>query len=155
METLAIVAAVGGTALQTIGQIQAGNAAAKAANFEAKQMQIQAGQERATAQRTAAEEKRKARIVQSNLVARAAASGGGAFDPSVIDLSGDLAEEGLYRSNSALYAGEERARSLETGASLKRFEGQQARKASYFKAASTALTSGSSLYDRYASNGYG
>jgi len=157
METLAFVApyvAAAGTALQAVGQIQAGKAANAAAQAEAAQMTQRAGQERATAQRNAAEERRRERIVQSNLQARAAASGGSATDPTVLDLSGDIAEEGLYRSNLALYEGEERARNLETGASFRRFEGKQAKKAGYYGAASTALSfagsrSAQSLYDRY------
>lgn len=157
METLAFIApyvAAGGTALQAIGQIQSGNAAAKAANYQAAEMRKNAGQERATAQRAAAEEHRRERIIQSNLIARSAGSGAGASDPTVIDLSGDIAEEGLYRANTALFTGEERARSLETGARLQQYEGKQKKRAGYYGAASTALSFGNSnagqtLYDRY------
>ena len=139
-----------GTITTALGQMQAGKAVQKAANFEAAQMRTKAGQERATSQRVSAEERRRERIVQSNLQARAAGSGASAFDPTIIDLSGDLAEEGLYRANTALYEGEERARSLESGAALRQFEGKQAKRAGYFAAAGTALKGGNSLYDNYA-----
>lgn len=150
MQALAIATVVASTAIQSFGQMQAGKAAQKAANYEAAQMTQRAGQERATGQRVAAEERRRERIIQSNLQARSAASGASASDPTVLDLSGDIAEEGLYRQNLALYEGEERARNLESGANLRKFEGKQAKKAGYIGAASTALsTAGDMLYERY------
>lgn len=152
-----------GTLLQASGQARAGRAAAEqglaqqaGAEYEAAAMQVRAGQERASAQRAMIEERRKGRIIQSNLQARAAASGAGALDPTVADISGDLAAETEYRALTAMYQGEDAAQGLETSARLRRFEGGQYAKAgkvqqrsSNYAAFGTLLTGGGSLYDKY------
>lgn len=168
----AIVLTVASTVLTAYGQIQQGKAADAAAKgqqqsleYQAKQRESIAGQERAQAQRRAIEESRTKRLTQSKVVARSSASGAGALDGSVIDIMGDLEQEGQYNAGVALYEGEERARSLETGAALDRYEGEQARiagktakRASYLAAGSTILKGGSkvagsdaaqSMYDRF------
>lgn len=162
--------AIGATVLSTLqsysAQKTAANAAAaegaarqQAAEYEANQLAVKAGQERAVAQREMMEERRKQEIVQSNLQAAAAASGGSATDPGVLDLAGDIAEEGEYRVGVKRYEGEERARSLEGSASLRRFEGEQEYQAGQIKkkagkkAATATLLSGfaqaGSLYKKY------
>lgn len=147
---------VGGTILQAAGQISQGNAAdanAKAQQeqleYQAKVREINAGQERAAAQRRAIEERRQGDLASSRARAVAAAGGGDTFDPSVIDILGDLDAEGQYYSDIAMYEGEERARDLESGAALNRHEGQmarsagkQAKKQSRFAAASTIMKGG-------------
>src|SRR3990172_2605978 len=110
MAQLAMIASLVGTAVSTVGQIQAGNAARKSANFQAAQMNQQAGQERATSQRAAIEQRRAARIAASRATALAAASGGGATDPTVLNILGDIKTEGEYNALSAMFGGEERAR---------------------------------------------
>ena len=157
--------AVAGTALSAYSQIQQG-AAAKAqgqalqqqANFEADQRDTLAGQERATAQRRAIEESRQKRLVQSSAVAHSAASGAGVLDGSVVIVLGDLEEVGQHNSALALYQGEERARDLEAGAAINRFEGEQAsiagsnaRRSGLIRAGSTALSGATSAYDRFKS----
>lgn len=155
--------AVAGTALSAYGAYQqgqaadaAGKAAQVSADYQAKQMAVNAGQERAAAQRKAFEERRRGTLAQSKAQAVAAASGGGSLDPSIVDIMGDLEGEAQYNSNVALYEGEERARDLETGASIKRYEGAQARaagkyekRASTIKAAGSLLSGGSTLLDKY------
>src|SRR3546814_9070939 len=88
---------VAGTVISAYGQMQAGEAAeAQAAaqqtalDFQAGEARKQAGQERAAAQREMISERRRERLVQSNLIASAAASGAGASDPTILDLQGDI-----------------------------------------------------------------
>lgn len=153
MAELATVATIASAGLSALGAIQAGNAQNDAAKFQAAQMEQQAGQERASAQRAMIEQRRKERFAQSRLQAVAAASGAGATDPTVLDLSGDIAQEGEYRALTALFEGEERARGLQMGASAKRYEGAAAKQAGYIGAATTMLGAGSSLYDKYGNDG--
>jgi hypothetical protein len=138
-----------GTILSTVSSISGGRSDDAAARFQAKQMEQQAGQERAASQREAIEERRKARFAESRALAVSAASGAGASDPTVLDIMGDLESEGEYRALTALFNGEERARGLEMGASAKRYEGATAKRSGYMKAGSTILGGGYSLLEKY------
>lgn len=158
---------VGGTVLQGIGMMQAGKAAAaagqaqqQAKNYEAKQAEINAGQERAASQRESIRRRRQETMIQSQLQARAAASGGGATDPTIVTLAEDIAAEGEYSALTALYEGEDRARALESGATLSRYEGGVAaaagkakQKAYTISAIGSALTGAGSLYGKYGGTG--
>lgn len=162
-DPLTIGLAVGGTLLSAWGQVQAGNAAEQAgrnaqvaADYQASQLERNAGQERAMAQRKAIEEARKKRMAQSRAQALVAAQGGGSLDPSVVDLMGDLEAEGQYNFDMALQQGEESARDMETGAQLKRYEGRQAlaagkaeKRSATIAAAGSLLKGGSSIYGDY------
>ena len=101
-------------------------------------------------------ERRNTKLVQSALVARAAASGAGASDPTVNKLARDIAEEGELRSAMALYEGEARAGGLRGAASLSRFRGGQALKAGKTKrraytgsAAATLLGGAATMFSKY------
>lgn len=167
LATIAAVSGVAGLGMSVMGSMQAASAAKaqgeaqkNALDYQAQQARINAGQERAAAQRRAIAQRRKTDIVQSNLQARAAASGGGALDPSVIDISGDIAQEGEYRALSALYEGEERARGLETMANLRQFEGDAAMAAGRNvagiyrgRAIGTALSGSMDLFSKYGGGG--
>lgn len=171
-DPLTIGLMVGGTILSAAGQVQQGYAAeaaakaqAQALEYQKSQMEVNAGQERAMAQRRAIEESRQKRLAQSALQARSAAGGGGTLDGSVVEIFGDLEEEGQYNANVALYEGEERARDLESGATLKQYEadqerraGKYARQSSFLQAGATLLSGASSasrantelsMYDKY------
>ena len=153
----------GSTVLQAAGQIQqaqaaaaAGKAQKKAAYFTAQQQEQQAGQERAIGQRNADEIRRQGRFAASRAQAVAAASGGGAADPTVTRTIGDLAAEAELRAQRAMYGANERAIGLETGAQTSRYGGQvdkqmagYRRDSSYTQAGATALQGGSTLYERY------
>ncbi|WP_016745739.1 hypothetical protein [Rhizorhabdus wittichii] len=141
--------AIGGKVLQAGGSIFGGIAANKAAKAEARQMETQAGLERATSQREAMEERRQARLLNSRALAVAAASGGGADDPSVVNLMADIDGEGAYRALTALYEGETEARGLEAQAKARRKEGKNAKIAGFINAGASLLGAGSSLKERY------
>lgn len=142
--------AVASTVLQAGGSIMQGNAANESAQFQAAQLDQQAGQERASSQRSAMEEQRQARLALSRLQNNA---GGGGGDATAVKLAGDIAGEGEYRALTALYNGEERARGMETSAGARRYEGKQAQTASYLKAAGTIFSDVPSLYDKYGKGG--
>lgn len=155
--------AIGGTVLSAAGAVQQGlaaNANSKAQqqmlNSRAAQADLKANDERALSQRRAGEDRRQAQLKSSRAMAVAAAGGGATFDPSIINLMGDLAAEGEYNAGIETFEGETRARDLEFGADLDRFEGEQARsagksakRAGFIKAGSTILMNGSSLASKY------
>src|SRR4051812_33157911 len=105
----ATVATVAGAGISAVSTIMGGNAAADAGEAQARaqrqqaadnatalefkaQQEDQGAQEsRAAAQRQALEKGRQTRLLLSTLQARAAASGGGASDPGVLDIAGKIA----------------------------------------------------------------
>jgi hypothetical protein len=141
--------------MKASGELQAGanaeaqaKANAQALEFQAAQLEQQAGQERAASQRAAGEREREARLLQSRALALSAASGAGAFDPSVVQIISELAGEGAYRAGLELYEGESKAKSAELAAASRRLEAKgeiQAGKAAregYEMAAGLSLVSG-------------
>jgi hypothetical protein len=164
--------------LQAGGGIASQNAAKKAAaarkaaaEFEAQQLEQNAGQTMAAAQRQAFETGRIGEYTQSHALAVAAASGGSASDPSVISTIANLAGETAYRKSIDLYQGEERSRQLKMSAEASRYSGKigadvildQGRAAEtqalsgigagvtsmYRPTSTTPLASGDSMYRRY------
>lgn len=128
----------------------------QAAQVEAAQMETAAGQAQAVAQRNADEEHRKADLVMSRALAVAAASGGGASDPTVTNIISRIAGEGTYRGMMALYAGEEEARDMRNRAratrysgEVSRYEGEQMKRASKLSAIKTAITGAAGMYERF------
>lgn len=151
LSTIGTIASVGGALVSGLGAMQQGKAAKVNANFQAKQMEQQAGQDRAYAQRVAIEKRREANVAISNAQARGAASGGGATDPTVLNITGALAQQGEYNALSALFSGEERARGQELQASATRMEGKQAKKAGMIGGVSTIASGiGNTLMAKYA-----
>lgn len=157
------IATVAGGALSAAGTLIGGSAAAdagasaqKAQYFKATQEDMAAQESRAAAQRVALDKGRETTLLQSKLQARAAASGGGASDPGVLDLAGDIAGRGEYEALTEMYKGENRARGLEdtaigsrlTGDAAKA-EGEAKRSASYLSAAGTLIGSAGSAFRTY------
>lgn len=151
MAQLAMIAGIAGGGLSALGTLAAGNSAEKAANFEASQLQRNAGLARAASQRAAIEERRKADLVSSRALAVAAASGGGTGG-NVENILGDIAAEGEYRTLTSLFEGEQQAQGLETAAG-RRWEGKAAKRASRVQAVSTLLGSAGSMYGKYGGSG--
>jgi hypothetical protein len=167
MSWIAVGIAGAGLLLTYTGQKKAGRAEerrgqglAEIAEFEAQQLERNAITEIATAQRAAGEERRRAGIAESRALALAAASGGGASDPTVVRIMSELSGEGAYRSAVALYEGEERARQMLLGAEARRIEGRYglegglASARAYQTIATGSLLTGAgkigmTLYDKY------
>jgi hypothetical protein len=140
-----------GSVLSFTGAQSAGKQARQAAEYSAKVDEINAGQQQAAAQRQASEERRRAQFAQSRALALAAASGAGAGDSTVADIISDLASEGAYRSMTALYEGEDRARALKQRAAGTRYSGEATQSAYRTQGFASALKGGSSLFEKYAS----
>lgn len=181
MGWVAVAATVGSTLMQmkAQGEAKAGaeleadyarrTAARKkaTADFEANQLEVQAGQVVAASQRDVLDVQRVGRLAQSRALAVAAASGGGASAPTVINIIGNLAKESAYNGARALYAGEEKARLMKIQAWVKRQEGEGALEAGEFAAegseakaraygtmqTATLLNGASSLFGKYGGGG--
>lgn len=129
------------------------------ANFEAAQLDRDAIQAGAVAHRQAEDETLKARLVNSTALARAAASGAGASDPTVMGIIAKTGGTGSYRAGVALYEGEEQARVDRVRAAALRFSGDvgiadavTASRIANQGATSTLLTGGAktaSMFSKY------
>lgn len=134
---------------QAGSQIAGGIAANRAANFSATQADQAAGQQQAAGQRGAEAADRNTALLTSRAQAVTAASGGSATDPTVVNIVDRIAGEGAYRSQLALYQGNDAARSLQMRAVAERFQGAQAERAGFTNAVGTALKGGYTMYDKY------
>jgi len=137
------------TALQAGGAYSAGKSGYKAARGEAAQMDALALETQAAKQREAAEIDRQGRYKAGRMLAVAAASGGGAGDPTVQNLISAFGADVTYNKLVALYEGDSAAAKLRAEADAMREYGRQMRTAGKMSALSTALSGGASLYSRY------
>jgi len=149
LSTLATIASLAATAVSAVGTIAAGRAQKQAADHRAAQLEVEAKQEQAKAQQDALALDRKKRLELSRLQARAAASGFGAADPTVLDLTGEVAQYGTLDQQLARYGGEVRAEDRRASAAGARAQGAAALRNSYFNAAGTILGGVSSMFRRY------
>lgn len=88
---------------------EAGEEQQQYANFQATQLRAKANDTQASAQRQAIDQRKQAQLAISRATALAAASGGGAADPTVTNILGNLAGEGEYNALSTLYEGDTEA----------------------------------------------
>lgn len=138
-----------GTLFSASNQADAGSQEKELANYQASQLERNAGQSQAVAQRQAIEERRKARLLESRAQAVAAASGGGASDSTVVNLIGNIEKQGEYNALTALYNGDMQAANMKEEAGIRRKTGKAAAYAGQTQAASTILSGASSLYNKY------
>jgi homoserine kinase len=150
--TVGLVAGLAGSIVSAgssiLGGMQENNSAkaqANAADMEAEQMAQNAGQQRAEAQQEAIAKRREARLAQSRNQAVAAASGGGADDPGVLDINSDIAGEGEFNALTALYQGEARARGMEGDSAAKKYEAKSLRRAGSAARTGSFIGAGASL----------
>jgi hypothetical protein len=107
-----------GSGVQAVSQYAEGQQAKKLAERSAVQI-------RASSQRDAIAERRRAMLLKSRALAVAAASGGGGVeDPTVSKLIADINAQGEMNALGALYEGEEEATGLELGGQVRRSEGR-------------------------------
>ena len=149
-----------GSAVSAMGTIaggraaqQAGQAQQQSLEFRAKQEEMAAQESRASQQKVALERRREGTLLQSKLQARAAASGGGASDPTVVNLAEDIAGRTEYAALTEMYKGENRARGLEDQAIGSRMtgaaalaEGNMKRKAANLSAIGTIIGGAGSMF---------
>ena len=155
--TIGTVMGLAGTGLSAVSAIQQGKQAQSEANFLAKQQDMKANEERAVGQQRMLQKRKQAELAQSALRARAAASGGDTTDTTIVNLGGDIEEEGEFQALNEFVRGENAARGYQDMAAATRARGAAARAAGPIKAVSTILEGGSSLFTKYAarSNPYG
>lgn len=157
---------IGSTILSAGSQLARGDAARTigvrrkaAGDFEAAQQELAASESSGVAMRAAQDEVLKARMVNSTALARAAASGAGASDPTVMAVLSRTAGEGAYRSAVAMYEGEAQARLDRMRAAALRYQGEvgvadaEAAASSYDMGMASTLLNGGvkalSMFDKY------
>lgn len=118
----------------------AGQAAKESGKFQqalaesrAQQMETQAGQELAAAQRNVLAERQQGNLLAGRARALAAASGADLSSPTLINDMADIAGSEDYRAGTARYEGQSRANALNYGAGVERAGGQAARQAGSFE----------------------
>lgn len=157
--------AVGAIIQLGMGGIQAGAEKKSAqneqvlANYQAGQLRVNAGQAIAASQRDAISIDRETRLNASRALAVAASSGGGASDPTVVNIIAQGASDGAYRKAVALYEGQDESRSmlsqadaLEAGADLAMGQSKARRGAMLLNAGANAYGSyarGTSMKSKY------
>lgn len=131
----------------------------QAAEFEASQLQTNAGQVMAASERDAFWRGKEGDYALSTLIARAAASGASATDPTILNLAAQLNAKRAYNMAAEIYGGQEAARKMEMQAEAKRYQADvgvadaQKARGSYRLAAGASLFSGgASLLEKYGAN---
>lgn len=147
---MAALAAVAGV-ISAVGGIAQGASANSAAQFEAQQQEMQGKEAFAASQRDAEAARREAGLVQSRQQALAAASGGGADDPTIVRLMTDTAQQGELNAQGATYQGESQKRGLMDAAMGTRMSGR----ASLFGSVIGGLGSAVGGFGKYYEQKYG
>jgi len=140
---------IGSTILSATGSAMGGISENNAAKYTAAQENIAGNNAAGAGQRKAIAERRQGQLVQSRAQAVSAASGGGATDPTVLDIQSGIGAQTDYNAMTALYEGAEAKRGYDAQASIDRYEGGQAQTAGFLKAGTTLLSGGSSLFEKY------
>lgn len=146
-------------AVSAIGTIASANAQEAGGRNEYAMAQVQADElkkeamaDRATSQRAAQEERRKAMVMASRARAVAAASGADALDPTVVNLISNIDATGDYNARSALFEGETAARDKETRARAGIFQGRIAKEAAKSASRATLIKGATGLAGMYYAN---
>lgn len=152
-----------GTAMSVIGGFNKASAYDRiaanqvvGADMTATQLEDNAKTAAGIGQQAAIEQERQGRVAMSRALAVAAASGGGASDPTVMNIISRLAGESHLRAMTALYEGDDQARNMRNAAVMTRYSGEvaatqakQAASASRFGAFTTAMTGAASMFEKY------
>jgi hypothetical protein len=139
MADLGVISLVS-TALSAVGTVAGGVAAKNQADFQAEQQEMAGKEEFAASQREANEKRKEATYVQSRQQALAAASGGGAADPTIVRLMTQTAQQGEMNAQTARYVGENRQRGLMDAAKASRMSGEASLFGSFFGATGDAFS---------------
>lgn len=125
LSTYAPAISAAGTVVGAATQYASMNAQAKAdqqrAQVESQWAERRSLEERAGAQRAAAEEHRKAVLAQSRLGAVAGASGSGSSDPTVMKLFEGIQGEGDYNAAAATASGAQKSAGIDYQSALDRW----------------------------------
>lgn len=135
-----------GGLLQMKGALDAGDSAMAAAASTAAQLRANAKQELAVGSRRAFEKARETDILKSKMLAIAGVSGGGSYDPTMINLFAQADVEGKLAADTEMYNAKEAARGMEAQAQEALVAGQRQKRASFINAATSLLTTGAAIY---------
>lgn len=150
MVTMAVGAV--GTVLSAVGQMRSGQEQANAETYQADLAKQNATQIEATSQRQAIEERRKASFAVSRARAVAAASGGGATDPTVLNVEAGIAGQGEYNALSRLYTGKAEANQQRDARGIYQMQADQARSSGMMNGIGAiigGLSDAGSMYMKY------
>ena len=135
-----------GQSMTAATQLRHGLDLQTAANYQAAQLRQLANSDMAQAERQGEYEKLRTDMVTSRQLALAAASGGGASDPTIVNLIARTAAEGAYRQASAIYSGEDAARLREMQAEGAEYQGKTAKVAGELNAVGGVVGGASTLF---------
>lgn len=142
MAGLAKMVSVAGTVMTVFGKLSDARSARQYGKAQQAYAEQTANQVFASAQRDAMEEKRRAKLLASRALAVA---GGGASDPTVMNVIADIEGEGAYRAAMEIYGGESQAEKLRTQGAFAAMQGKQASR----RYTTQALASGVKSYVDY------
>lgn len=145
LETIALAALAGGTALQAIGSIQQGNQQRQLAEAQAAQLDLQAAQERDAAIAQAEKIRRAGRSQAAQAEASYAASGVSVGTGTPVRINETITRDAEEDAYMTILTGDRRGQTLDTEAALNRRAGRNAQQAGYVGAASSVL-GGASKY---------
>jgi len=142
----------GGSLFSAFNKFAYADSAEQAGKMTALQMRQQASDVQAASQRTAWSVERQGELMASRALAVAAASGGGASDPTVVNLIAKNAGEFAYRKAVALYEGESKAQGLRYGADVKEYEGKAVAASARAAGIASMFKAGTSIMSGYATD---
>lgn len=145
---LGLVLGVVGSVVSAAGTIAAGDAAEAMGEFQQKQYAEQALENVAAGQRKAEDDKYKTRLVQSELLARAA---GGGTNPAIGSTNLDsqqIAGRGTYNALGDLSAGQVTAAGLTNEGSAARYQGDLEQSLAPMKAFGTIASGAGSFFQQ-------
>ena len=140
MAAIAALAGPIGGVLSGVGTVFAGIQENASAKFEARQMKAKGDAEFAKSQRDAMAHRKEKELVLSRQRAVAAASGGGASDPSVNEIMARTEQQGEYNAMVDMYNGLTARDDLYRGAKVRKKEGKSALLGSFLKGGSTIFS---------------
>jgi hypothetical protein len=152
--TLGAIANIGGTALSAKSALDQGKYQEELGQAQNEALQQKANQDAAAAQRQQEQTNRQTQFTLSRDQAISAASGGSATDPSVLNVEGQVAQQGDYNALTALYNGQSRAQADQYQGSIDLFQGNRAGQAAPLNAATTLLSGFSNFATNRASLRY-
>lgn len=156
MNPMAIAAAmqVGGSMFSALSSFEYGDAAEKAGAINAAELRKRGGLAMASATREAYDVDLQAKYTASRAIALAAASGGGASDPSVVNLIAENAGQAAYKKAVALWEGGEQQRQMQYAADVSEYEGKMKKSQAYQRGISSIMQGGAAaMYGKYGGGG--
>lgn len=148
-DPITMAAMLGAGALQAAGTIAQGRAGVEASKAEQAMAAAQGSEIQAVAQRDAIAKKREGDLLQSSLQATAAASGGGAADPTVLEISGDIARESNVQRREIMRQAKERSNMINYQAELGMSAAKTNQKLGYLAAGGQMLSGVAGAFDKY------